>query len=121
MELKTLIDRAAGNMLRGREGLAEALGVSTKRLADWRYGVRPMPMEKQVVLCDVARLNDEECRAHLREQAGAPAPKLRGVAASIALAVSGGALAAAIYNSAASWASSTMYTPSRRGNALRQS
>ena len=75
MELKALIDRAVASVLGGKAEVASSLGISTKRLADYRYGVRPTPIEKQVLLCDLAGLTDEECRAHLREAAGAPAPK----------------------------------------------
>ena len=68
MDVKTLIDLAS-KPVKTKAALARVLGVSATRVNDWHKGHRPCPMEVQVHLCDIAKLSDEECLAHLREAA----------------------------------------------------
>ena len=97
MELKTLIDRAAG-VVGNQTRLAQLVGVSPNRVSDWKQGVRPCPMETQVALCDIAGLDDHAAREHLRAAASVPPPKRKaGALASIALVAVASAASAAAF------------------------
>lgn len=69
MNIQRLFDRA--KRLTGSDGLtAKTLGVSPKRVSEWRNGHRPCPAEVQDKLCVISMLSDSEIARHVIERAG---------------------------------------------------
>ncbi len=69
MNIPRLFDRA--KRLTGSDGLtARTLGVSPKRVSEWRNGHRPCPAEVQDKLCVISRLSDSEIARHVIQRAG---------------------------------------------------
>lgn len=94
MQVETLIDRALVRF-HTKRALGNALGVSGERVGDWHRGTRPCPLERQVLLCSLADLDDAATLAHVREAAGLPEKKNLCATVTYALSmVSGAALAA---------------------------
>ena len=69
MNIPRLFDRA--KRWTGSDGLtAKTLGVSPKRVSEWRNGHRPCPAEVQDKLCVISRLSDSEIARHVIQRAG---------------------------------------------------
>ena len=69
MNLGRLFDRAKRHT--GSDGLtAKTLGVTAKRVSEWRNGHRPCPAEVQDKLCVIAGLSDSEIARHVVQRAG---------------------------------------------------
>lgn len=116
MQAAHLLDRAKSAT--GSDGLtAKRLGVSAQRISDWRSERRPLPLDVQIKLCQIAELSLAEAWSHLTSQPGLLIQKIGRSAAAIVLLL-GGSLAIGFAPSAAHAGgrdgNATMYRTSRR-------
>ena len=74
VKVKTLIEKAAAHVGSKAE-VSRRMGVRPQRVNDWANGQVTCPLERQVVLCQLAELSESETLDHVREAAGVPTKK----------------------------------------------